>query len=54
MEDVMHLVEFDKYCDSCEHKDTKCTEDPCDECLGSPARQYLKQPINYKKRRIKH
>lgn len=43
-----HIVEYDKYCDSCKYKDTKSTEDPCDECLGSPVREASRKPINYK------
>ncbi len=48
MEDNIHIVEFEKYCKSCKYMDTKSTEDPCDECLGSPALQYSRKPINYK------
>ena len=44
-----HIVEYDKYCDKCKYKNIKDTEDPCDECLGSPVRESSKRPINWKK-----
>ena len=47
MEDIMHIVEFEKYCDTCKHKDSPDSEDPCDECLGSPAREDSRKPINW-------
>jgi hypothetical protein len=53
MEDIMHFVEFDKYCKTCKHKNSDSQEDPCDECLGSPARENSRKPINYKEAEIK-
>jgi hypothetical protein len=48
MEERMHIVEFENYCKTCEYKDSKSTEDPCDECLGSPVREFSRKPLNYK------
>lgn len=49
MEDNVHIVEFELYCKTCKHKDAPSEEDPCDECLGSPVREFSRKPINYKK-----
>lgn len=41
------FVEFDKYCPTCKHKDLKCHEDPCDECLTNPVNTDTNQPVLY-------
>lgn len=47
MEENMKIVRFDMYCKSCKHKSKEDYEDPCNECLHEPARQYSHKPINY-------
>ena len=50
MAENMHLVEYEVYCASCEHAESDPAEDPCDECLGVPARENTRKPINYKEK----
>lgn len=50
MEENMKEVRFDQYCSTCEHKKLPEAEDPCDECLSNPGRQYSHKPLNYKKK----
>lgn len=50
MDDNMKLVDFDRFCPNCKYENIENTEDPCDECLGSPALQYSHKPINFKKK----
>lgn len=50
MEIVEKIVDFDKYCENCKYKDTKETEDPCNECLDNPTNINTKKPINYKEK----
>lgn len=47
MDDNMKLVRFDEYCPTCKYEKTEPTDDPCDECLGCPARQYSHKPTNW-------
>ena len=47
MEENMKLVDFNKWCDSCKHKNVKETDEPCDSCLEVPARQYSTKPEKY-------
>lgn len=44
-----HFVEFDKWCQKCEHKDLKDDEDPCNECLAEPVNENSRRPVNFKK-----
>lgn len=51
MDNKDHIVEFDKYCSTCQYKnvdDTKGLE-PCNECLANPINTNSRKPINYKK-----
>lgn len=41
------IVEFDKWCSTCKHKDKKEHESPCDECLSVPARMNSHKPERY-------
>ena len=36
MEDVYKEVYFNKYCETCEHKDLDEKFDPCNDCLAEP------------------
>ena len=47
MDENMKLVEFDKYCPTCQNKNTEDSEDPCNECLAEGARQYSHKPLRY-------
>ena len=44
------FVEFDKYCQKCEHKDTDESESPCAECLDEPVDVYSNKPVNFKEK----
>lgn len=44
------LVEYDKYCDKCEYKEAKESEDPCDECLTETVNLYSHKPVNFKEK----
>lgn len=46
MEQIEKEVYFDKYCETCKHKDVPMTEDPCDECLSNPTNTYSHKPVN--------
>lgn len=50
MNENMKHVEFWNYCEKCEHRDKDQWEDPCDECLNYPAREYSHRPLNFKER----
>lgn len=44
------IVDFDKYCNICKHKELVETEDPCNECLTSPTNVDSRRPIMYVKK----
>lgn len=46
----MKIVEFDKYCPKCEHKNLSESERPCSECLEEPARQYSHKPAKFEEK----
>lgn len=48
MDDNYKEVYFDEYCETCEYKDLKESDDPCDECLAEPARVDSHKPLKYK------
>ena len=48
MEIIEKIVEFDKYCKTCQFKDLKEHEDPCHDCLNNPVNVNSKRPVNYK------
>ena len=45
--DKYKLVEFDKYCPTCEHWKDDFTKDPCDMCIAIPARIDSHRPEFY-------
>lgn len=53
MEIKNKIVRFDKYCPKCEYYDLDEGEDPCNECLYSPANQNSQKPINFKEKEVK-
>ena len=48
-EENIKLVEFEKYCKTCTHKNNKDTDDPCNECLTEAARFNSHKPLHYVK-----
>ena len=53
MEFTQKIVEFDKYCKTCEYKNSKDYLDPCHECLNNPVNTNSRRPVNYKERERK-
>ena len=43
----MKFVDFKKYCPQCAHKLVQDTDEPCNTCLGEPARQFSQVPLKY-------
>lgn len=44
-------VYFDKYCDTCVHKDEEPLEDtPCDKCLTNTVNLYSHKPTEYEEK----
>lgn len=50
MEENMKIVEFEAYCHTCKHEKVDDFEDPCNDCLNCPARQYSHKPINWEEK----
>lgn len=48
MEQKTKLVHFGEYCPKCKDKDTKETDDPCNECLTYPTNLDSHKPVNFK------
>lgn len=38
------FVDFEKYCETCEYEKKKDTDDPCNECLDTCAREGTDKP----------
>ena len=49
MEHTTKFIDFEKYCKECKHESKKENEEPCDECLATPAREYSHKPIFFEK-----
>ena len=47
MDGGMKEVYFEQYCKTCVNRDIKETEDPCNECLTTSARENSHKPIRY-------
>lgn len=47
MENDYKIVKFDLYCKTCKHLPKKESEEPCAECLETPAQLDSRQPINW-------
>lgn len=50
MDNIYKEVYFNQYCKTCEYKNLKESEEPCDECLLNPINEYSHKPINYKEK----
>lgn len=48
MENIDVIVEFDKFCKTCKHKNLDEKFDPCHECLSNPINTGSIKPMNYK------
>lgn len=46
------IVEFDKYCDTCVHKDVSEDDEPCFCCLLSPVNLNSIKPVNYEEKEV--
>lgn len=46
-----HIVEFEKYCDKCAHKDVSPSSEPCSSCLEIPAREDSRKPEYFLEKR---
>ena len=52
MEDGYKEVYFNEYCKSCEHKNKKEDETPCDECLSNPVNLFSHKPVKYEENKL--
>ena len=50
-DDGMKIVEFDKYCKTCIHKDKKDIEEPCCDCLDEAVNVNSHKPVKYEEKR---
>ena len=50
MERVNKIVKYDLYCKNCEHFEKEDWEDPCHECLQTPARQDSHKPLYFEEK----
>lgn len=48
MEIIDKLVDYEKYCKTCEHRDLEEKYDPCNECLSNPVMTNTSKPLCYK------
>jgi hypothetical protein len=44
------IVEFDKYCDTCKHKEVSEDDEPCFCCLLNPVNLNSIKPVNYEEK----
>lgn len=44
------LVNFDAYCNDCEHVEKMSTEEPCNECLSNPVNQHTDKPVMFREK----
>lgn len=50
MDEDYKEVYFHEYCKDCKHEKVKNTDEPCDECLGSPLNLYSHKPIKWEEK----
>lgn len=54
MNTKVKTINFDVFCHWCDHEGCESTEEPCNECLGTPTRENSHTPVNFKlKKRTK-
>ena len=44
------IVYYERYCNKCAHEKKKEEEDPCRECLNTPANEDSHRPVKFKKK----
>lgn len=44
------IVDFEKYCATCKHKDKTGNEFPCTECLEIPTNLHSQKPVKFEKK----
>jgi hypothetical protein len=42
------IVDFDKYCPTCQSKAISSIDEPCNECLNNPTNLDSRKPVKYK------
>lgn len=45
---MLKLVEYDKWCQTCQHFKECETGDPCNDCLNEPVNDDSRKPVYYK------
>lgn len=45
-----HFVDFAGYCKKCAYFEQLGTDEPCNECLMTPARENSSKPMNWKEK----
>ena len=50
MDNLFKLIDFSKFCSTCEYKTYPEEADPCYKCLEEPARAFSSTPLCYKKK----
>lgn len=48
--DGMKIVEFEKYCASCIHKDVKEKDEPCCDCLEESVNMNSHKPVKWEEK----
>ena len=48
--DNAHFVDFDTYCKTCSYDKRDGAEEPCNECLRTPARKNSRKPVKWKEK----
>lgn len=51
MECGLKEVQFAEYCDKCKYAGLDEFKDPCNDCMGVPAREGTRVPVNFKDKR---
>ena len=47
MENIEIMVDHEKYCKTCKHKDTYECDEPCNDCLDYPMNVNSEKPLRY-------
>ena len=48
LELIEKIVEYHKYCKTCEYEELAECDDPCHECLSNPTNRHTTKPVCYK------
>ena len=46
-------VRFDKFCNNCQHKNLKHTDEPCNECLTNNINLHSRKPVKFEEEKKK-